>query len=320
MDCPEKEVVDVNEWITLNVGGQTFLTSRTTLFLREPGCMLARMFSTDHQSMVPSVRDNNGAYLIDRSPKYFEPILNYLRTGNLIIDPNVNPEGVLEEARYFGIDSIIPRLETMSKSSMLPRDERPLTRRDVVNVLIGTGTSRDRSETELRFQGVNLEGADLSRLDLRHINFKYANMRGANLSGANLSWSVLERADLSHCHMEGAQLLGVKMNSANLEAANLQCSNFEDPAGMRANLEGVNLRDANLENSSMAGINLRVATLKNVNMKNCDLRTAVLAGADLENCNLSGSDLHEANLRGANLKDAMLELMLTPLHMSQTVR
>lgn len=63
-----------------------------------------------------------------------------------------------------------------------------------------------------------------------------------------------------------------------------------------------------------------MATLKNVNMQNCDLRMAVLAGADLENCNLSGSDLHEANLRGANLKDATLELMLTPLHMSQTIR
>ena len=68
-----------------------------------------------------------------------------------------------------------------------------------------------------------------------------------------------------------------------------------------------------------AGINLRVATLKNVNMQNCDLRMSCLAGADLEHCNLSGSDLHEANLRGANLKEATLELMLTPLHMSQTV-
>ena len=35
---------------------------------------------------------------------------------------------------------------------------------------------------------------------------------------------------------------------------------------------------------------------------------------------MSGSDLCEANLRGANLKDTLLELMPTPLHMSQTVR
>ena len=58
---------------------------------------------------------------IYRSPKYFEPILNYLRTGNLIIDPNVSPEGVLEEARYYGIDSIIPKLESMTKTTSLPR-------------------------------------------------------------------------------------------------------------------------------------------------------------------------------------------------------
>ena len=69
----------------------------------------------------------------------------------------------------------------------------------------------------------------------------------------------------------------------------------------------------------LTGVNLRVATLKNANLQNCDLRTAVLAGADLENCDLSGCDLHEANLRGANLKGAAFELMLNPLHMSQTV-
>ena len=36
----------------------------------------------------------DGSYLIDRSPTYFEPILNFLRTGSLIINPNINPEGI----------------------------------------------------------------------------------------------------------------------------------------------------------------------------------------------------------------------------------
>lgn len=44
--------------------------------------------------MTPSNVDTNGAYLIDRSPTYFEPILNYLRNGQLIIDSTVNPEGL----------------------------------------------------------------------------------------------------------------------------------------------------------------------------------------------------------------------------------
>ena len=37
----------------------------------------------------------DGSYLIDRSPTYFEPILNFLRTGSLIINPNINPEGII---------------------------------------------------------------------------------------------------------------------------------------------------------------------------------------------------------------------------------
>lgn len=35
-------------------------------------------------------RDERGAYLIDRSPEYFEPILNYLRHGQLIVNEGIN--------------------------------------------------------------------------------------------------------------------------------------------------------------------------------------------------------------------------------------
>ena len=78
--------------------------------MREPECMLAKMFSGE---MRPGDTDKDGAYLIDRSPIYFHPILNYFRTGKVIIDPSISIEGVLEEARYYGINSIIPHLEGM---------------------------------------------------------------------------------------------------------------------------------------------------------------------------------------------------------------
>ena len=40
-------------------------------------------------------QDKHGAYLIDRSPEYFEPILNYLRHGQLIINEGINIRGKL---------------------------------------------------------------------------------------------------------------------------------------------------------------------------------------------------------------------------------
>ncbi|XP_076681260.1 BTB/POZ domain-containing protein KCTD9 [Andrena cerasifolii] len=306
-----------SEWITLNVGGQYFTTTRDTLTKTEPMSMLARMFTEttgSEQRILPSRQDPNGAFLIDRSPTYFEPLLNYLRHGEIILDANVNAAGVLAEARFYGLEGAIKMLTTIvdeqQKNGLVS-----LTRKDVLKAIMSTPVT-----SELRFQGVDFVGADLSKLDLRNINFKYAIMRGCRLVGANLSGCCFERADLSHANLQGAQLVCVRMLCANLAAANLHSCNFEDPGGLPANMEGVNLKGANLEGSNMAAVNLRVATLKNAILKNCDLRLAVLAGADLECCDLSGSDLQEANLRGANLKDATFELMLTPLHMSQTIR
>lgn len=321
------------KWIKLNVGGRLFITSYNTIAQSEPN-MLTRMFASNLR-MNPSDTDESGAYLLDRSPEYFEVILNYLRHGQLIYNRNVNPEGVLAEAKFFGVESLVEQLQgIVDKESADTTVDVPLTRQDVVRALIQTNTM-----AELRFQGVNLSGADLHRLDLRRINFKYANLSKCNMSFANLSNCCLERADLSHANLESAQMISVRGLCANMEGANLRNVNFEDPAGtIRSNMEGVNLKNSCLEGANMAGINLRVANLKRSNMKNCNLRGAVLAGADMEvckgsneidsfnplyyypsclqSCNLSGSDLHEANLRGANLNNAELELMMTPIHMN----
>lgn len=304
-----------SEWITLNVGGKVFTTTQGTLTRFDEGSMLARMFCNDKDVGWSSRVDETGAYLIDRSPLYFEPILNYLRHGKLILDKNVNPEGVLEEAKFFGLTSLIETLEEIIEREQQPDDNTPITRRDLVLRLLSTPTNQ-----ELRCQGMNFTGANLSKLDLRFINFKYAILRSANLSGANLSFCNFERADLGKAVVDSANLLGVKMLCANLEGTSMRGCYFEDPAGSRANMEGALMKNVDLEGSHMAGVNLRVATLKNANLQNCDLRGAVLAGADLENCDLTGCDLQEANLRGANIKGATFELMLHPLHMAQAVR
>lgn len=47
------------------------------------------------QRILPSRQDKNGAFLIDRSPTYFEPLLNYLRHGQMILDSNVNAAGMV---------------------------------------------------------------------------------------------------------------------------------------------------------------------------------------------------------------------------------
>uniref|UniRef100_A0A673YYC7 BTB/POZ domain-containing protein KCTD9 n=1 Tax=Salmo trutta TaxID=8032 RepID=A0A673YYC7_SALTR len=302
------------DWLTLNIGGRLFTTTRSTLVSKEPESMLAHMFR-EKAAVWGNKQDECGAYLIDRSPEYFEPILNYLRHGQLIINEGINLLGVLEEARFFGIEQLAEQLEVAIKNNETPEDHSPISRKEFVRFLLATPT-----KSELRCQGLNFSGADLSRLDLRYINFKMANLSRCNLTHANLCSSNLERADLSGANLDGANLQGVKMLCSNAEGASLKGCNFEDPSGLKANLEGANLKGVDMEGSQMTGINLRVATLKNAKLKNCNLRGATLAGTDLENCDLSGCDLQEANLRGSNVKGAIFEEMLTALHMSQSVR
>lgn len=151
------------KWVSLNVGGKIFSTTLSTLS-KEPSSMLARMFCQDQ--MNPSEKDHTGAYLIDRSSQYFEPIINYLRHGQLIRDEGISLYGILEEAKFFGIEGLIPHLEHLITVTA-PMEDVPLTRRDVINAIIQTSHT-----SELRFQGVNFTGADLSKLDLRHVNFK----------------------------------------------------------------------------------------------------------------------------------------------------
>ncbi len=124
--------------------------------------MLAKMFNSEWNSN----RDSSGAVLVDRDPKYFAILLNYLRCGQIILEDGSSIEGLYEEAKFFSIESIIDPLSKMV-DKYKRKQENSFSRKELISILASSNVNAN-----LRLQGIDLQTLDLSRLDLSHINFK----------------------------------------------------------------------------------------------------------------------------------------------------
>ncbi|KAF2073170.1 hypothetical protein CYY_005523 [Polysphondylium violaceum] len=103
-----------NDWVKLNVGGTIIHTTLSTL-RKERDSMLELMFKKD--STWKHHRDDNGCILIDADPRYFLIILNFLRHGEIIVEPNLNYYGVIALARYFQLHSITDMIDNEESNS-----------------------------------------------------------------------------------------------------------------------------------------------------------------------------------------------------------
>jgi uncharacterized protein YjbI with pentapeptide repeats len=281
-------------WVRLNVGGRIFVTTRSTL-THNGNNMLSFMFGNDWNSAT----DETGAYLIDRSPEYFAPLLNYLRCGRLILDPGVSALNVLEEARFFGLDELEQQLEQLARQD--DPDTASFTRKAFASMLLNSNR-----HSQLRARGLNFEDADLSHLDLSGINFARAKFARADLTGAIMDKCNLQEADLREANLTGASLRGAVMGGANLEGANMRGVNLSSD-DIRTNLESANLKNTLLEDAIMSGGSFRCCNFRDSNLANADLGRSDLAGANFEGANLRGANLGKTNLKGCNLRLASFD-------------
>lgn len=88
--------------IRINVGGTIFETFLSTL-LKYPSTLLGSMF---HPKNTPPLVDENSKedVFFDRSPRLFEIILDFYRTSQLLIPPDIPHEALQEELKFFKID------------------------------------------------------------------------------------------------------------------------------------------------------------------------------------------------------------------------
>ena len=92
--CDEK----LRQKVVINVGGQRFTTFQFTL-KRVPNSRLAELDTSD-----PSYDAQCQEYFFDRSPKLFEPIMDFYRTGELHMPHCLCGPAMKKELDYWGIE------------------------------------------------------------------------------------------------------------------------------------------------------------------------------------------------------------------------
>jgi len=92
--------------IKLNVGGHFFCTTRTTL-LRVKGSFFESYLS----DRFAATMDSEGRLFIDRDGVRFRHILNFLRNNTLLLSNRSLLQEILEEAHYYGLDSLVAMID-----------------------------------------------------------------------------------------------------------------------------------------------------------------------------------------------------------------
>ncbi|PFX18190.1 BTB/POZ domain-containing protein KCTD6 [Stylophora pistillata] len=101
------EHVHFPKMLKLNVGGHVFTTSLDTMN-KHPGSVLPAMFS----GRFDTKPGEDGTYFIDRDGTHFRCILNYLRTGKLVLpEDTVVRRELLSEAEFYQIEGILSELK-----------------------------------------------------------------------------------------------------------------------------------------------------------------------------------------------------------------
>ncbi|CAL2033869.1 unnamed protein product [Caenorhabditis brenneri] len=96
------EIMTSGNIVELNIGGSVFQTTKSTL------TKFDGFFKTMLETDIPLEKDKHGAIFIDRSPKHFELILNYMRDGSVNIpDSKAATQEIQTEAQYYLLDGLV---------------------------------------------------------------------------------------------------------------------------------------------------------------------------------------------------------------------
>ncbi|KAH3745793.1 FH protein interacting protein FIP2 [Pelomyxa schiedti] len=299
---PLSPTLKTTELIRLNIGGKMFVTTAATLTKTHSG---DNFFSGLLSGRMPSIRDDTGAFFLDRNGSLFEPLLDFLRTGELHVPHHVDPAVIAREAAFYCI-ALPCNIEQYHV--VTPREFLVLC-----NVAqraacgLGLGVSQHGQLQQPASPSLQLPGCDLRQLPLlRHTSLERAMLTHVCMSGMDLHDANLANACLADANLSGCDLSGANLDSADLSRASLQNANLHHAHLQQCNCTGADLSGANLSQATLTATILRQTILTGANLSFASLYQAAVQGANLDRTDLTSANLQQANFTHASLVGAIL--------------
>ncbi|XP_071797599.1 uncharacterized protein [Asterias amurensis] len=146
-----------SDLVTLNVGGSLYTTTVATL-IRYPESMLGSMFGGN----IPTNRDNNGHYTIDRDGPIFRHVLNFLRNPKLCLPSDFKELDLLStEADFFQIKKLIDAVKLLKEERSAEGSRHKM---EFVEISFARSWCEDRCNASVSYRGTEATLNDIPTL------------------------------------------------------------------------------------------------------------------------------------------------------------
>ncbi|CAF1098359.1 unnamed protein product [Brachionus calyciflorus] len=128
------------EIIKLNIGGTIFSTLKSTLTKqirdKDGHSYPPNIFESILEGYSKPILDENEAIFIDRSPKYFDHILDYLRNvdfnNNYTLTEDVDLDELNQEAKYYNLEGLEKLTSKVTSESISEKNDKEILKIDSV--------------------------------------------------------------------------------------------------------------------------------------------------------------------------------------------
>ncbi|KAJ5076463.1 hypothetical protein M0811_06463 [Anaeramoeba ignava] len=298
----EQENTNLNiKPIKINVGGKIFETLTTTLS-KWKNSKFEEIIT--NQKQFPII--NDGIIFFDRNPKYFEIILDYLRTSKITIPTKLNnKEGLeilLEESKYYSIHSLTQllneKVQLFKRQTFTPKEFRkcilhsetsfpvePYGTHSTPHPVMDTGRIERQDLTGFSFRSIlfkNFEFIDCLFGPSTYFNTNFENcwFNGSRFEQVIFIAPSMMKPKFEKCSFQNVEFVKVNFPS-NVPFSN---QNFKGSIFKLCKLIKSNFSKSNFDNSSFID-----CKIDGCNFSGCEMNNIRIPEEQFKSCNTKGA-------------------------------